>query len=717
VDHKGARRKTPGPAWRRRGPLALVAILCASVVAGVATGAAQPLTGLQFLPPGHWVYNVALQAAFHIDGASTSVDAQAPVPGDPGSQVVQGDTSGYVVGRSKITEFGKSSLSVEQTVSPPVDEVPLGIEAAGGPYLVYRAAGKVVRLGDPSVTVATGGAVGDPVVTADGTMWLFRTGAGLVCELPKGADRVSSCPAVVPPGHSGALTVVGGQPEFLDTSAGQLHRVDAGGLGPGVPLGVAVSPGSRPAATDVAGRVAILDPANKHMQLVDPGSPVVKPVTVVLPDGDYDGPVSTGSAVALVDRQDNTLLTYGADGKQADAKPIPRESGAARLTSGEDNRVYVEGPDGTHVLVVDHDGKVTDVPVVGQQPGTKPVIPADPGVPPPVAPPIQQADQPDTHGSGTTHDPGTTAGAGNAAKPDKPATPKKKPDPPAVPASPPGAPASVSASAGNGSASVSWGAAADNRGPITSYSVSWQGSGGQSGSTSVGGDSRHATVSGLANGTRYTMTVTATNKAGTGPGASASPVTPVSAASAPTGLTAKYSAGSATVSWGEPALGGGTLAHYLVSASGLGQKTVTGTSTTYSGLAAGSSVTFSVRAVTTTPGGQTLTGATASKTLAVPSPKLTITRGAATSSSSCKAPDCAWINVKMTGFAPNTTYKIVATASQWGDFSEPCTATTDANGSATCNDTRFDGGGQTVWVDVTTPDGKIESNHLTWTAK
>ncbi|WP_117214435.1 cellulose binding domain-containing protein [Allorhizocola rhizosphaerae] len=485
-------KKPTGKGWRRRAPLALFAFVCTGALVAALTGAGKPLPGGGFAAGGHWIYNSVLQEVFHVDGGTANVDAHAPIPGDPGSQVVQGDTSGYVVGDSRITQFGRSSLSVERTITPPADEVPLGIQAAGGPYLVYRNAGKIVRLGDQPVTVSAGGAVGDPVVTADGTLWLHRPGVGLICKLPKHAGRISSCPVAVPKDHDAALTMVGDRPKFVDLTARTVHAVDDSALGAGVPLGVPVPPAARPAANDVGGRVAILDPVGYQLILADPQNPAAKPVTVTLPPGEYGGPVSTGSAVALVDLKTNTLLTYGSDGKRKDAKPIPQQqSGPPRLSRGEDNRVYVENGTGTHVLVVGKEGKVQDTAVTGK--------------------------------------PATTPGPEPSRTPDASPSPPAVPEPAPVPASAPGAPASVRASAGDGLVTVTWGAAADNRSPITAYQVSWRASTGATGSTTVSGRSRQVRIGGLTNGIQYVVTVRATNRKGTGPGVSAAPVTPVAA--------------------------------------------------------------------------------------------------------------------------------------------------------------------------------------------
>ena len=95
--------------------------------------------------------------------------------------------------------------------------------------------------------------------------------------------------------------------------------------------------------------------------------------------------------------------------------------------------------------------------------------------------------------------------------------------PPTAPTAP-GAPTAVVAAAGNTTALVSWQAPASNGDPITGYTVT--STPGAMTCTTTG--SLSCTVLGLANGTAYTFSVTATNSIGTGPAsASSSSVTPV----------------------------------------------------------------------------------------------------------------------------------------------------------------------------------------------
>ncbi|UMP01330.1 fibronectin type III domain-containing protein [Amycolatopsis sp. EV170708-02-1] len=510
---------------------------------------------------------------------------------------------------------------------------------------------------------------------------------------------MSSCPVALPAGHFGALTLVGDELHFVDTSDGVVRAVESAGLGVPVPMGLGAGADLRTAANDVAGRVAVLDPARSLLHLVDPAPAPRRPITVPLPPGQYDAPVAAGSVVVVVNRTSGRLFTYDADGRQTDDKPLPPDGGTARVVRGEDSHIYVDGGQGAHVLVVAKDGKVTDVPVVPPAEKKDQPVPAQPAPGQgPVAPPAERRGEDGRPGQDTGTDrPG----------PSKPNPPPPPVTPPAVPASPPGAPPGVSATGEAGAVTVAWSAAPANRAEVTSYRISWAG-----GSRTVDGGTRRVRITGLANGTRYTFTVVAINKAGTGPGASAS-ATPAAAAAAPA-LTVSNRDGTAALSWTRPDLGGGELAHYVVTGTGFAQQTVTGTSASYPGLTAGNSYTFTVRAVTRTPDGQTREGQTASRTITVPAPTITISRGRDTSSENCHEPDCAEVNVTMKGFAPNTRYAIRLSSSSNTNVRTEST-TTGADGSATYNELNYDVPGQTVWVSVQTPDGRITSNRIRWT--
>jgi hypothetical protein len=682
-----------GSLSRKSRPFAVLAILCAAAVLAILTGATSPLSATQFANTGHWVYNSVLGMLFHVDGATLNIDAQLRIDADDGSQVLQSDSSGYVVGRNRITEFDKASQAPGEPVRPPADETALGIEVVGGPYAVYRNAGTIVRLGDPPATISAGGAIGNPVVTDDGTMWFHRTGKGTICRLDKEAVTVSGCPVSAPKDHAGALTIVDGRPAFVDLFSSRLHTINGDTLGAGVPLGVRLSPDSRPAAQDTDGRLAILDPGQNRLVLVDTRTKPAKAVTKSLPRGDYDGPVSTGDVIALVDRQKDVVLTFGADGVKKDEQPIEQKTGQPRLSRGEDDRIYVEDADGTEVLVVGEDGDVRDVDVT-----EKPVTPTQT--------PTQAPERP-----------------GDTGRPSGPPTGTPRPGTQSPPVSPsrPGAPLAVAARPGDGSVTVTWDAAPDNRASITSYQVTWQG-----GSRTFGPGARQAVVP-ATNGVTYVFTVTATNQVGTGPGASTAPVTPsapFAPAAPPVGLQAVYDqwdqpTRDVTLSWRQPDLRGGTLMHYEIAATGQDTQTVTGTEFTYPQVESNQTITFTVRAITRTPDGQTLTGEPATATHeAAPPGRANLSKGALTTEyCGDEGPDCAWMHVELTGFAPGTDYHVQPFSSVPYENGGHTTRTNDT-GFADIDEFAYSGPGDSVWVVVRlgSSGGPVvaESEHITW---
>src|SRR5207237_993690 len=131
-------------------------------------------------------------------------------------------------------------------------------------------------------------------------------------------------------------------------------------------------------------------------------------------------------------------------------------------------------------------------------------------------------------------------------------------------AGPPGAPSAVTATAGNGSATVTFTTPSANGSPITGYTVT-----SNPGNIAATGSVSPIAVAGLANGTSYTFTVTATNSAGPGaPWAPSNAVTPahvVGVPGAPTGVSAIAGTASARVSFTAPVSNGGsTITGYIV---------------------------------------------------------------------------------------------------------------------------------------------------------
>jgi hypothetical protein len=677
-----------------------------ALVTVAVTGAAKPLPGMEFNQSGHWVLNVALGVAFHVDGPNKHVDASAPLPDAEPGQVVQSDTGGYVIGGSKITGFGKSTLQVENVTEAPADEIPVALEVRGGPYVVYREAGIIVRLGKQPVTMPAGGKLGGPVSTREGTVWLHRVDAGLLCELPAGADRVS-CKIALPAGHTGALTVVGDRPVFVDTTDDVLRPVGASGLEAAVPLGVNLPPMVQVASTDVAGKVAVLDQPGSRLHLLDSGGKA-KPVRVDLPPGgDYAGIAASGPVVALVDRRNDSVLTYRGDGEKRETKAIPGGDGPVPLAKGEDGQIYVDGADGAHVLVVDSGGAVSQVPAIGG--GRK--VEENKLVPPPVEPPPPVVNTP-------------SPGPGAARQPNLPRQPRnpgpQKPTTPVVPASPPGVPGKVTAAAGNASATVNWTAAAANGAAVTGYVVSWPG-----GERTVGGNARTVTINGLANGTAYVFTVAAVNRAGAGPGANSAAVTPQAPQTVPKvpgkagSLNVRIKVGDtdATVTWTAAAPNGSPVTAYTVKwaredGARPGSITLPGSARSYiiEDIWQGEDVPFTVTVTAANSAGQ---GAPVSvRKVQGDTPanrKITISRGKDTTANQCGPPNCAFLHIVMTGFTPGKSMTITAYASDTGTHGS-VTRTIGPGGTLEFEYFSMGTPSRTVWVRAES----VESNRLFW---
>ena len=163
----------------------------------------------------------------------------------------------------------------------------------------------------------------------------------------------------------------------------------------------------------------------------------------------------------------------------------------------------------------------------------------------------------------------------------------------------PSAPQSVSISSGPNEIVVNWLPPADNGGsPITSYTITWTSSTGASGT--IGTTDTTRTLRNLANGATYTISVTATNAAGTSPAAGAN-ATPLGAPSGPQSISVSPGPSEIVVNWLPPADNGGSpITGYTItwtsSTGASGTIGTTDTTHTLRNLANGATYTISVTA-------------------------------------------------------------------------------------------------------------------------
>ena len=116
---------------------------------------------------------------------------------------------------------------------------------------------------------------------------------------------------------------------------------------------------------------------------------------------------------------------------------------------------------------------------------------------------------------------------------------------------PPNAPTSLTATAGNAQLSLAWTApSAPGTYAITGYTVEYTPSGGSAATVATGSTAASYTLTGLTNGTAYTVRVAAVSSAGTGTyTAASSSVTPAAALSAPVLTRTGCSDGTVSYSW------------------------------------------------------------------------------------------------------------------------------------------------------------------------
>ncbi len=174
---------------------------------------------------------------------------------------------------------------------------------------------------------------------------------------------------------------------------------------------------------------------------------------------------------------------------------------------------------------------------------------------------------------------------------------------PVTTGSAPSAAQSPSATPGNGQVQVSWSPPATPA-DLRSYTVIARSGGAIVASVGAAAGTTTATVTGLSNGTTYSLTVSATNEYGTSPESNPVTAVPVSVPSAPRNLVVTPSTSSVSIAFDDPSSSGGSaITGYTVTTTRTSDSTVVDTQSvaasggrpvTVSGLTAGTAYQVSV---------------------------------------------------------------------------------------------------------------------------
>jgi hypothetical protein len=226
-----------------------------------------------------------------------------------------------------------------------------------------------------------------------------------------------------------------------------------------------------------------------------------------------------------------------------------------------------------------------------------------------------------------------------------------QPDPPTVP----NAPTITKLVSGNTTIQVIFDPPTDLGGSnIISYTVA-----ASPGNFTVSGSASPLTLTGLTNGTEYTINVTATNSTGvSAPSVSSNPTKPYTLPGAPTNAVATAGILQASVAFTAPAFDGGSeITSYTVTSSpGTIVSSGSASPVVVSGLTGGTTYTFTVKA-NNAAGSSVASAASSSVSIAIPIPgaptNVTATAGTAQATVSFTAPS-------YTGSSPITSYMVTA---------------------------------------------------------
>ncbi|GAB3856487.1 hypothetical protein GCM10027610_091410 [Dactylosporangium cerinum] len=602
----------------RRNTSGFMAVMAGVALVGTVFGLGATGQAPDVLDGKSWLWSRGDGVVMRVSSGSGQVDLRQPVVDSRGHHIKVTQSDQYLflhdldTGRITSVDLTRMGFSGSLAVGT-TDDVAMAL--SGSVAAVVNRSRGLIRVIDPATLQVKGEPlqlpaplVGGSAFDGSGVLWVGLPTQGTVVglSLQDGAVAVRSTVPVAPPGHelaisvldNGVLAVDRGGSDIVAVVGDDVHRMTAP-----VPLTGALLPERTVgplAALTVPAAQAVVTIAD-----VGKGGPIGR-----LPLSKKDGvevAVPFAGRIYVPDNDNHTVQVYSVDGRSLSTITIPAAEGELELEVREQH-LFINAPDSSVASIIDEGGG-TQIIDKREPVRTLPSQSGSVSAPPSVT--VSRPGNGGPTGKPTTANPPTSDVGGGQTRTPPPATPPPASltpppttpppttppptTPPPVP-QPPGPPIPVTAFAGDGKVTLTWGIAASDDAPVTSYIVTWDG-----GSSTVAGDTRQTVVGGLTNGKEYRFRVAAVNRYGQGAPALSGPVTPVDGTppDRPAKPTAVAKGGNVTVTW--PAVN--DAREYVVTPLRAGVagadpvQRVSGTSTEFSGLKLGTSYTFTVVAV------------------------------------------------------------------------------------------------------------------------
>lgn len=576
---------------------------------------------MPFLDGIAWLSNDSRDEVVRVNGQTGQVDAALPLDDAQNASIVQETGVAFVEVNGEIRRIDLASLDWGESIAAD-GELVVGTDRAGNPRVYLLMPDGEVRVLDPATletqaTVQLDGVPGQGVVVEGRLVVTTRTDGAISVQVVEDAELVGTA-EVAGPGDHVELSRIGEDIAVVNLTANQLTVLRPAGssVEPSLVTDLTLPAGDIVVPTELpAGNLWILAPRQGELLGVDLADGQVTTRVQVTDDrADLAGPVVLGGTVYIVDRDAGTVIQVGTGGagegevtEQALSDFGIDDATEAEL-SAVAGKVFINDPAGNMAVVFSEDGTaqgvdkfatpaLTEDPEADaeadadrsdprnpggdrdeEQPRDRPAGdqqpqapdqnqgPVDPPpqapttlppvtAPPPPSPPVT-TERPATTTTTTTTT--TTLPPTTAATPPPTTAPSTTQPPTTTPPPQPPGQVALSITPGDGTAALSWTAAASQT-PVTYHVSSDPAIAGQ---TAWQTTELSLTLTGMTNGVPYQLTVTPTNAAGSGD-SSRDTVVPQGAPSV-SNVTVSPSGRSMTVSFSY-ATNGGSLERCEVS--------------------------------------------------------------------------------------------------------------------------------------------------------